>query len=66
MSGPEVLKEFRALPAEERRRVAESILMGDDSWIPESFRQGMEDIASGRVREMETLMREESQHAPEP
>lgn len=59
MSGLDVLNGFRALPAEERRRVAESILTDDDSWIPESFQQGMEDIKAGRVMDMETVMREE-------
>jgi len=53
------LEEFRALSAEERKRVAETILIEEDSWIPESFRQGMEDIAAGRVMEMETVLREE-------
>lgn len=65
MSGPEVLKEFRALPAEERRRVAEVILTDDDSWIPESFQQGMEDIAAGRVMDMEIVMRKEPPSNPE-
>ena len=53
------MEEFRALSAEERKHVAETILIEEDSWIPEFFRQGMEDIAADRVREMETLLREE-------
>jgi len=53
------LEEFRALSAEERKHVAETILIEEDSWISESFRQGMEDIAADRVMEMETVLREE-------
>ncbi len=56
MSAGEVLEEFRALPAEERKRVAAAILTEEDSWIPESFRQGMEDIAAGRVMEMDKAL----------
>jgi len=58
------LEEFRALSAEERKHVAETILIEEDSWIPESFRQGMEDIAAGRVMEMETVLREEPPSHP--
>jgi hypothetical protein len=47
MSTVQVLEEFRALPGEERKQVAEAILMEEDSWIPESFRAGMADIAAG-------------------
>ena len=56
MSTVQVLEEFRALPGEERRRVAEAILMEEDSWIPESFRAGMADIAAGRVLDLEKTM----------
>ncbi|MFZ4780535.1 MAG: hypothetical protein ACOYM3_34720 [Terrimicrobiaceae bacterium] len=56
MSTLQVLEEFRALPGEERRQVAEAILREEDSWIPESFRLGMEDIAAGRVMDLEKVL----------
>jgi len=63
MSTREVLQEFRALSAGERKRVAEVILTEEDSWIPESFRQGMEDIAAGRVMEMDDALSEIPPHS---
>jgi len=65
MSAGEVLQEFRALSAGERKRVAEVILTEEDSWIPESFRRGMEDIAAGRVMEMADALSEIPPHSPE-
>jgi hypothetical protein len=34
----------------------EAIFMEEDSWIPESFRQGMEDIEKGRTVSMEIAL----------
>ena len=59
MSAVQVLEEFRALSSEARRQVAEAILIEEDSWIPESFSQGMEDIASGRVLDMAKALSED-------
>ncbi len=64
MSTGEVLQEFRALSARERKWVAEVIMTEEDSWIPESFRQGMEDIAAGRVMEMDDALSEIPPHSP--
>lgn len=58
MGKVQLLEEFRALPFEDRRQVAEAILTEEDSWIPESFRQGMEDVVAGRVMEMEKALSE--------
>jgi len=50
------LAEFRALSPEQRQQVIEAILAEDESWIPESFRQGMADFEAGRVVDMETAL----------
>ena len=57
MSVDQLLKEYKALPLEQRQQVAEAI-MADDSWVPESFRQGMKDLEEGRVVDMETALNE--------
>ncbi len=50
------MAEFRALPPAERERVARLILREDDSWIPESFREGMRDVEQGRVVDLDTAL----------
>ena len=57
MSATELIQQFKALPAEERAAVARFVVENDDSWIPDSFQQGMKDAASGRFAEMETVLR---------
>jgi predicted transcriptional regulator len=49
MSAQEIIEQIRALPSEKRARVTQFVLESDDSWIPEEFKQGMADIAAGRV-----------------
>ena len=56
MSAREVIEQFKALSATERARVAKFVVENDDSWIPESFRQGMADAAAGRFADMETVL----------
>jgi predicted transcriptional regulator len=58
MSATEIIKQFKSLPVEERRAVAQFILDEDTSWIPASFRKGMADIEAGRTVEMETALTE--------
>jgi predicted transcriptional regulator len=58
MSVEELIKELNSLPPAQRMEVVEAVLNADDSWIPESFRQGMQDIEAGRVVDMETALRE--------
>jgi predicted transcriptional regulator len=55
VSADQIIAEFKALPSEQRQKVAEAIL-ADDSWVPESFRQGMKDLEEGRVVDMETAL----------
>ena len=58
MSAEQVIEEFKALPRRERERVAEFVLKADDSWIPREFKQGMADIAAGRVMELDEALTE--------
>lgn len=54
MSGSELIEQFKALPAKERAQVAKL----DDSWIPESFKQGMADAEAGRLVDLDTALNE--------
>jgi hypothetical protein len=58
MSVQELIKELNALPLDQRMEVVDAVLSADDSWVPESFRQGMKDIEEGRVVDMETALYE--------
>jgi hypothetical protein len=56
MSATELIEQFKALPPSERAQVAKFVVENDDSWIPESFKQGMNDAAAGRVVDTETVL----------
>ena len=56
MSAAEVIEQFKALSADERAKVTKFVVENDDSWIPESFKQGMADAEAGRFVEMETVL----------
>ena len=56
MSATEIIEQFKALPAKERAQVAKFVVENDDSWIPESFKQGMADAEAGRFVDMETVL----------
>jgi predicted transcriptional regulator len=58
MSATEVIEQFKALPASERARVAKFVVENDDSWIPESFRQGMAYAKAGRFVDLDTALNE--------
>ena len=58
MSAEALIEEIKALPPAERQRVIKFIVEHDDSWIPESFKQGMAEAAAGRVVDMESALRE--------
>ena len=58
MSAQEIIAEFKALPPTERAQVAKFVVENDDSWIPEEFKQGMDDIAAGRVVDLDTALNE--------
>ena len=54
----EVIEQFKALPATERAQVAKFVVENDDSWIPESFRQGMADAEAGRFVDLDIALNE--------
>lgn len=56
VSATEIIEQFRALPPNERAQVARFVVEHDDSWIPESFKQGMADAATGRLVDMEAVL----------
>ncbi len=56
MSAQEVIAEFKALPPSEKAQVTKFVVENDDSWIPEEFKQGMADIAAGRVVDLDTAL----------
>ncbi len=48
MSATELVEQIEALPEQERAEVIEQLHAHAPKWIPESFREGMADIAAGR------------------
>jgi len=56
MSIEEIIEELPKLSADERSRLWESLGAISEADVPESFRQGMEDIAQGRHVDMETAL----------
>jgi hypothetical protein len=56
VSATELIEQFKALPPTERAQVAKFVVENDDSWIPESFKQGMGDAEAGRLVDMETVL----------
>ena len=58
MSAQEVIAEFKELSPPERAQVARFVVENDDSWIPDEFKDAMEDAQSGRFVEMESALSE--------
>lgn len=58
MSAQEIIDQIKALPPGERAQVTRFVLQEDDSWIPDTFKEGMADIAAGRVVDMDTALNE--------
>lgn len=58
MSAAELIAQFKSLPASERAQVARFVVENDDSWIPESFREGMADAQAGRFLDLDTALNE--------
>jgi predicted transcriptional regulator len=56
MSASELIEQFKALPPKERAQVAKFVVENDDSWIPESFKQGMADAKAGRFVDLDTAL----------
>ncbi len=55
MSGKEVIEQIKALPPEERAKVAKFIVEQDDSWIPDDFKAAMHE-AQELERAAKTLL----------
>ena len=58
MSAQEIIEQIKALSASERAQVAKFVVENDDSWIPESFQQGMADAEAGRLLDLDTVNNE--------
>jgi predicted transcriptional regulator len=58
MSVKEIIDQIKALPVEERARVAKFIVEQDDSWIPDDFKAAMEDAQKGRLVDMDKALNE--------
>ncbi len=54
MSATEIIEQIKELPANERAQVTEYVVEHDDSWVPESFKQGMADAGAGRFVDTKT------------
>ena len=59
MSVTEILKELPKLSASDRAAVWKKLGEITEADVPDSFRQGMRDIAEGRTVDMESALREE-------
>jgi hypothetical protein len=58
MSAQEIIEQIKHLPQAERAQVTKFVVETDDSWIPEEFKEGMADIAAGRVIDLDTALNE--------
>ena len=58
MSAKEVIERIKHMPPAERAQVAKFVVENDDSWIPDEFKQGMGDIAAGRVVDLDIALSE--------
>jgi hypothetical protein len=58
MSAAEIIEQIKGLPANERAQVAKFVMEQDDSWVPESFKEGMKAAQEGRFVDMETALHE--------
>jgi len=56
MSAAEIIEQIKALPPVERAQVAKFVVENDDSWIPDSFKEGMADAAAGRFADMDIVL----------
>jgi hypothetical protein len=56
MSAQEIIEQIKELPPTERAQVAKFVVENDDSWVPESFKEGMKAAAEGRFVDMETAL----------
>ncbi|MDA1273894.1 MAG: hypothetical protein O2960_07570 [Verrucomicrobia bacterium] len=59
MRAQEIIEQIKALAPEEHAKVAKFVLEEDDSWVRESFKEGMRAAAEGRFVDLETAMFED-------
>jgi hypothetical protein len=52
VSVEENIEHIKALPPSERAQVAKFVVENDDSWIPDSFKQGMADADAGQFADI--------------
>jgi len=50
MSATEIIEQIKNLPTKERAQVTKFVVEHDDSWIPESFKKGMAEVAFAKWR----------------
>ncbi len=56
MNTTELLEQIEALPTVEKAKLIEKLHANAPSWIPESFREGMTDIAAGRTVDLDEAL----------
>lgn len=59
MTAQTIIADIETLPAAERAKVFAYIgrvMETDDSWIPDSFKQGMAEAVAGNLANMETVL----------
>ena len=56
MSAQEIIEQIKHLSPGERAEVTKFVVEHDDSWIPDSFKEGMKAAAEGRFVDMETAL----------
>ena len=59
MTAQTIIADIENLPAAERAKVfayVGRVMKTDDSWIPDSFKQGMADAAAGKLADMDTVL----------
>ena len=62
MSAQEIIEQVKALSSDERAQVTKFVVESDDSWIPNEFKEGMADIAAGRVVDLDAALNEPYPH----
>ena len=58
MSAQEIIEQIKGLPPTERAQVAKFVVENDDSWIPDDFKQAMQEAKEGRLIDMEHALSE--------
>jgi hypothetical protein len=59
MTAQTIIAEIESLPATERAKIIAYVgraMERDDSWIPDSFKQGMAEAAAGQLTDMEIVL----------